>query len=122
VFTTRSEISRHCTRPAPPSQHGREHQAGISRALPGGADGRTTEPRTRRRRRDVHPDAADPVRAGHRRERAAVAGVLLQAQGAPGGLLLPVQEEPADEALRQLPQRQEGVLRLQGSPAQVLSA
>jgi hypothetical protein len=35
----------------------------------------------------------------------------------PGGLLLPVQEGPADEALRQLPQRQEGVFRLQSSPA-----
>ena len=70
----------------------------------------------------MRPDAADPVRAGHHRERDAHGGVLREAKDAPGELLLPVQEGPQHAALRQLPQRQEGLRRLQGAPAQVLSA
>uniref|UniRef100_A0A8R7P3F4 Uncharacterized protein n=1 Tax=Triticum urartu TaxID=4572 RepID=A0A8R7P3F4_TRIUA len=70
---------------------------------------------------DVQPDAADPVRAGHHRERGAERGVLREAQGAPGELPVQVQEGPQPAALRQLPQRQEGLRRVQAAPAKLLS-
>ena len=102
-----------------PSKHGSSEQ-GVSGAVPGGGE-RGAEPAgPGRGRGDMRTDAADPVRAGHRGERGAHRGVLREAQGAPGELLLPVQEEPQHAALRQLPQRQEGLRRLQGAPAQVL--
>ncbi len=69
----------------------------------------------------MHADAADAVRAGDRGELAADGGVLREAEGAPGELLLPVQEGPEHEEVRQLAQRQEGLRHLQGSPAQMLS-
>ena len=107
-------------------RHGGSEQ-GVSGAVPGGGDERGggehagRGPGRGRGDDGVRPDAADPVRAGHRGERGAHRGVLREAQGAPGQLLLPVQEEPQHAALRQLPQRQEGLRRLQGAPAQVLN-